>query len=170
MVRSIRVASWFFFSDQKFPTLVLILLPMGIFYGHLVILSSFGIFSPLWYSVPRKIWQPCEATRKSHTDRVSTPYVMSKNSFYLKTVFVHPPRLYLPTKLVRVVPFRQFMLTHDRDQGRFTGSDNDLAGSDVIASVAGHRDTPESVERVLCYSDILAQNFFIYIGVKKHKN
>jgi hypothetical protein len=39
-----------------------------IFYGHLVqflvfcyILSTFGIFFPFWYFVPRKIWQPCSA-------------------------------------------------------------------------------------------------------------
>jgi cellobiose-specific phosphotransferase system component IIC len=38
---------------------------LGIFYDHLVyftaienILWSFGIFSPVWYLVPRKIWQP----------------------------------------------------------------------------------------------------------------
>jgi hypothetical protein len=37
----------------------------GILYGHLVyfmdiwyILRQFGIFSPFWYVVPRKIWQP----------------------------------------------------------------------------------------------------------------
>jgi hypothetical protein len=46
---------------------------VGIFYGHLAhftvfcnILWTFGIvrgnlvyFSPFWYFVPRKIWQPC---------------------------------------------------------------------------------------------------------------
>jgi hypothetical protein len=42
-----------------------ILWPFGEFYGHLVnfmaiwcTLWSFGIFFPLWYVVPRKIWQP----------------------------------------------------------------------------------------------------------------
>jgi hypothetical protein len=30
----------------------------GIFYGQLVILSSFGVFSPIRYSVPRQIRQP----------------------------------------------------------------------------------------------------------------
>jgi hypothetical protein len=42
----------------------------GIFYGHLVhftaiwyILWSFSIFSTFWYVVPRKIWQPCFASR-----------------------------------------------------------------------------------------------------------
>jgi hypothetical protein len=30
-----------------------ILWPFGIFCGHLV------YFSPFWYVVPRKIWQPC---------------------------------------------------------------------------------------------------------------
>jgi hypothetical protein len=47
---------------------------VGVFYGHLVhfmvfcyIVWTFGIvrgnlvyFSPFWYFVPRKIWQPCE--------------------------------------------------------------------------------------------------------------
>jgi hypothetical protein len=32
---------------------VKILWQFGIFYGHLV------YFSPFWYVVPRKIWQPC---------------------------------------------------------------------------------------------------------------
>jgi hypothetical protein len=39
---------------------------VGIFYGHFVYftanwnhLLSFGIFFPLWYNVPRKIWQHC---------------------------------------------------------------------------------------------------------------
>jgi hypothetical protein len=39
---------------------------VGIFNGHLVyftaiwyILWLFGVFSPFWYVVPRKIWQPC---------------------------------------------------------------------------------------------------------------
>jgi hypothetical protein len=43
-----------------------ILWPFGQFSGHFVyfmalklILWSFGIFSPFWYIVPRKIWQPC---------------------------------------------------------------------------------------------------------------
>jgi hypothetical protein len=46
---------------------------VGLFYGHLVyftaiwytyivaiwyILWLFGIFTPFWYAVPRKIWQP----------------------------------------------------------------------------------------------------------------
>jgi hypothetical protein len=38
----------------------------GIFCGYLIyfvviwyILWLFGIFSPFWYDVPRKIWQPC---------------------------------------------------------------------------------------------------------------
>jgi hypothetical protein len=42
-----------------------ILMPFGIFYGHLVyfmaiwyILWPFGILFPVWYVVPRKIWQP----------------------------------------------------------------------------------------------------------------
>jgi hypothetical protein len=30
-----------------------ILWPLGIFYGYLV------CFSPFWYVIPRKIWQPC---------------------------------------------------------------------------------------------------------------
>jgi hypothetical protein len=38
-----------------------ILRPLGIFYGHLVILKSFGTFFPHWYIVPIKIWQPCFA-------------------------------------------------------------------------------------------------------------
>jgi hypothetical protein len=38
-----------------------ILLLFGIFYGHLeyCVHSHFGIFFPLWYVVPRNIWQPC---------------------------------------------------------------------------------------------------------------
>jgi hypothetical protein len=37
----------------------------GMFCGHfgifpiLVFFSYFGIFFPIWYIVPRKIWQPC---------------------------------------------------------------------------------------------------------------
>jgi hypothetical protein len=35
------------------------LLPFGKFYGHLARLGSFGIlYSPFWYIIPRKIWQP----------------------------------------------------------------------------------------------------------------
>jgi hypothetical protein len=36
-----------------------ILRQFGIFYGHMVMLWYFGIFSPLWYIVSRKIWQTC---------------------------------------------------------------------------------------------------------------
>jgi hypothetical protein len=36
----------------------IILPPLGIFYGKLVILRSFGKFFPLWCIVPRQIWQP----------------------------------------------------------------------------------------------------------------
>jgi hypothetical protein len=33
--------------------------PFGLFCGHLVYLVClFSIFSPFWYVVPRKIWQP----------------------------------------------------------------------------------------------------------------
>jgi hypothetical protein len=42
---------------------------VDIFGGHLVyftgignILSTFGIFSPFWYAVQRKIWQPLSGT------------------------------------------------------------------------------------------------------------
>jgi hypothetical protein len=31
----------------------------GIIYGHLIYLWLLGLFSPFWYVVPRKIWQPC---------------------------------------------------------------------------------------------------------------
>jgi hypothetical protein len=34
-----------------------ILPPFGIGYGDLVLLWQFGIFSPFWYIVSRKIWQ-----------------------------------------------------------------------------------------------------------------
>jgi hypothetical protein len=30
---------------------------------------SFGIFFPIWYVVPRKIWQPCVAQQDSLTRR-----------------------------------------------------------------------------------------------------
>jgi hypothetical protein len=42
-----------------------ILWTIGLFYGHLVyfmdecICGSLVYFSPFWYVVPRKIWQPC---------------------------------------------------------------------------------------------------------------
>jgi hypothetical protein len=46
-----------------------ILWPFGIFCGHLVyfvtiwyISRAFGTFSPFWYVIPRKIWQPCFQT------------------------------------------------------------------------------------------------------------
>jgi hypothetical protein len=49
-----------------------ILGPFGIFYRYLgyfmitwYILCSFGTFFWVWYHVPRKIWQPCCARRKS---------------------------------------------------------------------------------------------------------
>jgi hypothetical protein len=61
-----RVARWYFFKP-KIPIWVnfggscngkcwyirSILLPFGLFYGHLV------YFPPFWYIVPRKIWQSC---------------------------------------------------------------------------------------------------------------
>jgi hypothetical protein len=37
----------------------------GIFSGHLVFFWLFGIFSPFWYVVPRKIWQPWRALSKA---------------------------------------------------------------------------------------------------------
>jgi hypothetical protein len=45
-----------------------ILWPIGILYGHVVILWS---FSPFWYIVPRKIWLPClrgKARKKNKCD------------------------------------------------------------------------------------------------------
>jgi hypothetical protein len=48
---------------------------LGIFYDHLVyfralgnILWPFGIFSPLWYFAPRKIWQPSRTDCFSRID------------------------------------------------------------------------------------------------------
>jgi hypothetical protein len=35
-----------------------ILLQFGIFYGNLVIFGNLVYFSPFWYIVSRKIWQP----------------------------------------------------------------------------------------------------------------
>jgi hypothetical protein len=32
--------------------------PFGLFYFHFVNLRPFGVFSPFWYAVPLKIWQP----------------------------------------------------------------------------------------------------------------
>jgi hypothetical protein len=69
---SIRVARWFIFKP-KIPILGscygrywYIIFPFGQISGYLVyfmalwyILWSFGIFSPFWYIVERKIWQPC---------------------------------------------------------------------------------------------------------------
>jgi hypothetical protein len=71
-----RDARWFVFKP-KIPFWVkflgscngkcwYILCPLRLFYGHWkyvmaiwCILWSFGIFSPFWFFVPRKIWQPC---------------------------------------------------------------------------------------------------------------
>jgi hypothetical protein len=36
--------------------------PLGVFYGHLVYFVIWYI-SPLWYIVPRKIWQPWSKAR-----------------------------------------------------------------------------------------------------------
>jgi hypothetical protein len=48
-----------------------ILCAFGILYGHWkyfiaiwYILWTFDIFSPFWYVVPRKIWQPCRRRLK----------------------------------------------------------------------------------------------------------
>jgi hypothetical protein len=48
-----------------------ILWPFGLFYGHLVyfvaiwyILWLFKTFSPIWYAVPRQIWQPWSRQKK----------------------------------------------------------------------------------------------------------
>jgi hypothetical protein len=75
-VLSSRVARWLLF-EPKIPVLVnfgwscngrcwYILWPFGQFSGHLAqfmtiwyIFPRFGTFYPLWYVVPRKIWQPC---------------------------------------------------------------------------------------------------------------
>jgi hypothetical protein len=36
-----------------------ILQPFGLLYGHWVNFVIIWYFSPVWYVVPRKIWQPC---------------------------------------------------------------------------------------------------------------
>jgi hypothetical protein len=36
-----------------------ILRTFAIFYSNLVYVGSFGMLSPFWYIVPRRIWQPC---------------------------------------------------------------------------------------------------------------
>jgi hypothetical protein len=41
-----------------------ILLPFGLFCGNFV------YFSPLWYFVPRKIWQPCARRLRLHMKRI----------------------------------------------------------------------------------------------------
>jgi hypothetical protein len=67
-----RIARWHIF-ETKMPIWVNFAIKyVGILYGHLVFLRQFGIvydliryilwlfyiFSPFWYDVPRKIWQP----------------------------------------------------------------------------------------------------------------
>jgi hypothetical protein len=41
-----------------------ILRPFGIFYGRLVISGNLVYFSPFWYIVSRKIWQPWSKCRQ----------------------------------------------------------------------------------------------------------
>jgi hypothetical protein len=50
-----RVLQWKFLV--YFMVICTILRPFGVFYGYLV------YFSPFWYVVPRKIWQPWSRTR-----------------------------------------------------------------------------------------------------------
>jgi hypothetical protein len=41
--------------------------PFGIFNDHLInmyIFCTFGVLSPFWFTVPRKIWQPCLGVEK----------------------------------------------------------------------------------------------------------
>jgi hypothetical protein len=67
-----RVARWYIFKPKipnwvnlqwnilvYFMAIWSIFQPFGILYSTLVFLWSFGISSPFWYVVPRKIWQPC---------------------------------------------------------------------------------------------------------------
>jgi hypothetical protein len=59
-----KIPVWVNFGGSRNERCLSILLPFGLFYGHLVcfkviwyILWLFGIVPPFWYVVPRKIWQ-----------------------------------------------------------------------------------------------------------------
>jgi hypothetical protein len=78
----------------------LIMEGVRIFYGHLAyfkvnwkILWPFGtfcinlVFSPFWYVVPRKIWQPC-SQRKEEEDVWFWGYIHFPNAHYIPTIKV----------------------------------------------------------------------------------
>jgi hypothetical protein len=65
---------------------------VGLFYGHLVyftaiwyILLLFGIFSPFWYVVPRKIWQLWSAFVSETLGRRSPPPSVSSETMRQQT-------------------------------------------------------------------------------------
>jgi hypothetical protein len=71
--------------------------PFGIFWGHLI------YFSPFWYVVPRKIWQPCSpfdggvsvSVQSSNVDIIDHQNVDKTNEnvdFILTLLTAIPPR------------------------------------------------------------------------------
>jgi hypothetical protein len=96
-----RVARWFVFKPKipnldkfwrvlqwkilvYFMTIWSILRPLEIFYGHLV------YFSPFWYFVPRKIWQPYLAQRTNQSLFFAGKNVKKcAHGFYSEKVFFY---------------------------------------------------------------------------------
>jgi hypothetical protein len=64
-----------------FMTIWSILRPLEICYGHL------AYFSPFWYFVPRKIWQPCSQPKTVHWRSKTWTVIV-----YLRTIAIIWPR------------------------------------------------------------------------------
>jgi hypothetical protein len=61
-----------------FHDLLALLWPVGKFHGRLVYFVAPDVFSPFWYVVPRKIWQPCKL-KDANASKQSLKFVAGKD-------------------------------------------------------------------------------------------
>jgi hypothetical protein len=91
--------------------------------------------------------------------------------FHNFLVFVHPPRVYVPTKLVRISPYRQipgFLLTPNHRQSIF--EDHNFGGSDAFFTIVDpNGNNNSSKTEKSSKSDIQHQNIFLAASPKDKK-